>query len=79
MARLDPDDSSIRRRSVCLGTGHRYFRSAFVEVQACGQRNYLWLISVSTNFMGLISVDVACPRKLVPHKNFCVYGTNNPL
>ena len=35
---------SMRRRSVCVGTGRRYFWSAIIEVQANGQRNYLRLI-----------------------------------
>ena len=26
------------------------------------------------NFVGLVFVDVARPRKLIPNKNFCVYG-----
>ena len=68
--------SSTRRRSLCVGTGRRHFQSAIVEMQHVDNVIYLWLINFSLVqiFVGIIFVSVARLRKLVPHKNFCVYG-----
>ena len=39
MAREDLDDVEYQKTlCVCVGTGRKYFGSAIVEVQACGQR-----------------------------------------
>ena len=69
------DDIEPLRSGIPL-SGHRYFRSAIVEVQAHVRTvipyvaNYL----LAQFFVGLIFVGNTRPRKLNSHENFCVYG-----
>ena len=86
MVHEDLDDVEYEKTLCVLGysrplgsgrplSGRRYFRSAIIEVQACGHRNYhMANISSVQIFVVLIFVGVDCPRKLVPHENFCVYS-----
>ena len=62
-------------------SGHRYLRSAIVEVQARVRTAILYMANYSLTqfFVGLIFVGNACPRKLNSHENFCVYGSINNL
>ena len=54
---------------MCVGTGHRYFRSATAKVKARGPVANFSSVQI---LMGLIFVGVACPRKVVPQENFYV-------
>ena len=52
---------------VHVGTGHRYFWSAIVEVQACGQpNNYVWLIFNQYKFLWVYFCGCCLPMKISP-------------
>ena len=58
-------------------SGHRYFRSAIIKVQARVRTviPYVANYSLAQFFVGLFFVGNARPRKLNSHKNFCVYSS----